>query len=184
MCRPPTPLIKNVTRPPPPKKKIIIPGLSGGERKRLAIGTELLSHPKIIFLDEPTSGLDSVMGELVTGLLSALASGKTGGPRRVIMCVIHTPSSRMWSHFSHVLLLATGGYMAYHGSREALFPYFKSLGYAIPENYNPADFALEVVSAKPGAEVQGKTAAWVVENFAKRMEKFNRLPPENTCVFV
>jgi hypothetical protein len=94
------------------------------------------------------------MGELVTGLLSALASGKTGGPRRVIMCVIHTPSSRMWSHFSHVLLLATGGYMAYHGTREALFPYMKSLGYAIPENYNPADFALEVVSAKPGAEIQ------------------------------
>jgi len=155
-------------------------GLSGGERKRLAIGTELLSHPKIIFLDEPTSGLDSVMGELVTGLLSALASGKTGGPRRVIMCVIHTPSSRMWGHFSHVLLLATGGYMAYHGTREALFPYFKSLGYALPENYNPADFALEVVSAKPGAEIQGKTAAWVVENFAKRMEKFNRLPTENT----
>ena len=38
---------------------------------------------------------------------------------------------------------------------------------------------LQVVSAKPGAEIQGKTAAWIVENFAKRMEKFNRLPIEN-----
>jgi len=122
----------------------LVKGLSGGERKRLSIGTELLSHPKIIFLDEPTSGLDSVMGELVTNLLAALATGKNGGPRRVIMCVIHTPSSRMWSHFSHVLLLATGGFMAYHGTREALFPYFKSLGYDVPPNYNPADFALEV----------------------------------------
>lgn len=27
-------------------------------------------------------------------------------------------------------------------------PFFKSLGYTIPENFNPADFSLEVVSAK------------------------------------
>ena len=118
------------------------------------------------------------MGELVTKLLWSLASGATGGPRRIIICVIHTPSSRMWGHFSHVLLLATGGWMAYHGTREGLFPFFTSLGYTIPTNYNPADFALEVVSAKKGQEVCGLTAGWVVENFAKRMEKFPRLANE------
>lgn len=45
--------------------------------------------------------------------------------------------------------------------------FFRSIGYSVPAEYNPADYALEVVSARPGNEVEGKTAAWVVENFQK-----------------
>jgi ATP-binding cassette, subfamily G (WHITE), eye pigment precursor transporter len=56
-------------------KKII----SGGERKRTAIGVELITDPSIILLDEPTSGLDSFMAKMVCNLLKDLAEkqGKT-----------------------------------------------------------------------------------------------------------
>ena len=52
--------------------------ISGGERKRTAIGVELITDPSIIFLDEPTSGLDSFKAFSIVKLLTKLArKGKT-----------------------------------------------------------------------------------------------------------
>lgn len=47
--------------------------ISGGERKRTAIGVELITDPSIILLDEPTSGLDSFMATSICKLLKKLA---------------------------------------------------------------------------------------------------------------
>jgi len=47
--------------------------ISGGERKRTAIGVELITDPSMILLDEPTSGLDSFMAKSICRLLSKLA---------------------------------------------------------------------------------------------------------------
>lgn len=47
--------------------------ISGGERKRTAIGVELITDPSVILLDEPTSGLDSFMAKNICKLLQNLA---------------------------------------------------------------------------------------------------------------
>ena len=52
--------------------------ISGGERKRTAIGVELITDPSLLLLDEPTSGLDSFKALQIVKLMKNLArQGKT-----------------------------------------------------------------------------------------------------------
>lgn len=81
----------------------MIPGISGGEKKRTAIGQELISNPSVLALDEPTSGLDSYAAFQVVKILKRLSnSGRT------IMTTIHQPSSEVFDLFDRVVLLAEG----------------------------------------------------------------------------
>ena len=52
--------------------------ISGGERKRTAIGVEMITDPQVLLLDEPTSGLDSHKALQIVYFLKKLAEkGKT-----------------------------------------------------------------------------------------------------------
>ncbi|XP_054167873.1 protein white-like [Oppia nitens] len=129
-------------------------GISGGEKKRLAFASELLTDPSILFCDEPTSGLDSFMTLNVCEVLQNMASnGKT------IICTIHQPSSEAFALFNQLLLMADGR-VAYLGTPENALDYFsKLLGLNCPNNYNPADFYIKHLSVIPGDEIQSKIKA-------------------------
>ena len=94
--------------------------ISGGQRKRLNIGLELVREPAILFVDEPTSGLSSRDAENVMDLLKQLAlSGK------LVFVVIHQPSSDIFRMFDQLLMLDTGGFPVYFGNPSDAMMYFK-----------------------------------------------------------
>ena len=117
-------------------------GISGGERKRVAIGIELISEPSILFLDEPTSGLDSYTSEIVVGLL--LAEANKG---RTIIMTVHQPSSSIFSKFHRLILLMEGN-TVYQGSAKESIHYFEKIVYKTPAYVNPADYYMEILNIR------------------------------------
>jgi len=96
--------------------------ISGGQRKRLNIGLELLRKPTILFVDEPTSGLSSRDSVNIMDLLKELSlNGK------MVYVVIHQPSSDIFKMFDSLIILDVGGYQVYYGNPEQAIVYFKSI---------------------------------------------------------
>lgn len=96
--------------------------ISGGQRKRLNIGLELLREPSVLFVDEPTSGLSSRDSENIMDLLKELSlKGK------MIFVVIHQPSSDIFKMFDKLLILDVGGYQIYYGNPVEAVIYFKNI---------------------------------------------------------
>ncbi len=96
--------------------------ISGGQRKRLNIGLELVREPSILFVDEPTSGLSSRDAENVMDLLKQLALGG-----KLVFVVIHQPSSEIFRMFDQLLMLDTGGFPVYLGNPSDAMIYFKRM---------------------------------------------------------
>eukprot|EP01062_Namystynia_karyoxenos_P031994 TRINITY_DN2365_c0_g1_i1.p1 TRINITY_DN2365_c0_g1~~TRINITY_DN2365_c0_g1_i1.p1 ORF type:complete len:679 (+),score=258.24 TRINITY_DN2365_c0_g1_i1:93-2039(+) len=151
-----------------------VAGLSGGQKKRLACGIELITNPDILFLDEPTSGLDSYAAMRLCHVLRLLArgheateddggvgkdvetfpvrSGTAGLRPRSVVCTIHQPSSEVFELFDDVILLGLGG-CVYCGPRELMSScrggdFFGAMGMPCPEQYNPADFVMFALQKK------------------------------------
>ena len=116
-----------------------VKGISGGERKRVAIGLELISDPSILFLDEPTSGLDSYTADMILDLLKLEA--RRG---RTVITTLHQPSDKMYKNFERLILLFEGS-IVYQGPARASRRYFGDLGYATPALINPPDYYMQIL---------------------------------------
>nr|CCA24987.1 ATPbinding Cassette (ABC) Superfamily putative [Albugo laibachii Nc14]CCA26515.1 ATPbinding Cassette (ABC) Superfamily putative [Albugo laibachii Nc14] len=116
-------------------------GISGGERRRVSIGMELVTSPWMIFLDEPTSGLDSASANSVVQLLKTLASHG-----RIVIMSIHQPSSKSFMSFDQILVLAKGQAL-YQGQPQLAKTHFQSLGYKYRTDESIPDYILDVATA-------------------------------------
>jgi len=118
-------------------------GLSGGEKKRLAIGCELVASPSVLLLDEPTSGLDAFQAGRVVDALKRLAErGHT------VIAVIHQPRSSVFAAFDDLVLLSNGR-TCYAGPARGCVEWMGSVGHPAPAGFSPADWLVDAVSVDP-----------------------------------
>ncbi|KAG0221326.1 hypothetical protein BGW41_006854, partial [Actinomortierella wolfii] len=141
-----------------------VKGISGGQRRRVSIGIQLITEPACLFLDEPTSGLDALTAKaVVLTLKNIAASGRT------VVCTIHQPRADIWHVFDNVVLLVTGGRPAYSGRADKVVEYFEEAGHTVPELTNTPDFILDTASINLRSEAleasTRKTVGDLVDRF-------------------
>ncbi|KAF4387264.1 hypothetical protein G4B88_020279 [Cannabis sativa] len=114
-------------------------GVSGGERRRVSIGIDIIHDPIVLFLDEPTSGLDSTSAFMVVKVLKRIAQSGS-----IVVMSIHQPSYRILSLLDRLIFLSHGQ-TVYSGSPANLPLFFSEFGHPIPENENRTEFTLDLI---------------------------------------
>lgn len=105
------------------RRDVVIRKLSGGQRKRVSIGAELISRPSLFFLDEPTSGLDPGLETRTMQLLRKLADqGRT--------VVLITHATQNLALCDQILFLTEGGHVAFYGTPAEALSYFEVASFA------------------------------------------------------
>lgn len=116
-------------------------GLSGGQKRRVSVATQLITSPKILYLDEPTSGLDSTASFEVVSFLRDFAQRNN----ILMIASIHQPSTKTFELFDKVCLLSQGR-SCFYGSRPDLISFLQSIDLPVPAMTNPAEHILDVTN--------------------------------------
>ncbi|EKG12826.1 ABC transporter-like protein [Macrophomina phaseolina MS6] len=144
-------------------------GISGGQKRRVSVASQLITSPKILFLDEPTSGLDSAASYEVISFVRNIAKENN----LLIIASIHQPSTATFDLFDKLLLLSQGK-TVYNGPVTEANHYFTSLGHPIPMYTNPAEFIIDLVNTdfaqdrtKADQQLKGLQDQWIGSEHAR-----------------
>ncbi|WP_052507140.1 ATP-binding cassette domain-containing protein [Desulfonatronovibrio magnus] len=163
--------------------------ISGGQRKRLNIALELIREPSVLLVDEPTSGLSSSDSENVMALLKAQAA-----KGKLVIVVIHQPSSRIFRLLDRLWLLDKGGRPIFDGNPLEAIVHFRSQifqagmdEYSCPScgNVNPEQI-FEIIEARKvgmdGLYTEDrlvKPEQWHERYLQHQRSKASNLPPDH-----
>ncbi|KAK3262065.1 hypothetical protein CYMTET_29063 [Cymbomonas tetramitiformis] len=133
-------------------------GLSGGEKRRVSIGAELIKSPGILLLDEATTGLDSSNAAKVVDILAEV--GRTGV---TVLITIHQARLDMFRMMSRVTLLSGRGQLVYSGPSGVMDAHFINLGYTTPSTCpHPSEYIMELMSNNSAALTDALVAAYAI----------------------
>lgn len=160
------------------QRDVYVKNLSGGQRKRVSIGVELITRPSLFFLDEPTSGLDPGLEKIMMELMRKLAN-----QGRTIICITHATFN---IHLCNkVIFLARDGHLAFYGTPQEALTYFQTQDFAeiyrrinteaSPEQwawtYMQSSFCQKHIAAKMSGDIPGYTGSHLGEPQAKAKTK-------------
>lgn len=97
--------------------------LSGGQKKRVNIGLELLTRPSLLFLDEPTSPLDPHLKRELFQTMRKMAN-KAAEQGQSVVVITHDVESKLIDQCDRLIVLVPGGRMAYFGPPKEGLAYF------------------------------------------------------------
>ncbi len=142
------------------RKDLPIHKLSGGQLKRVSIGVELLTKPRLFFLDEPTSGLDPGTEYNMMKLLRHLAD-----QGRTVVLITHATKNVMLC--DKVVFLVRGGYVAFYGPPEEALAYFDR--YRTERERREKDMEFDSIYIVLEDEQRGRPVEWA-ERYRKSPE--------------
>ncbi|XP_076240990.1 protein brown [Calliopsis andreniformis] len=151
----------------------LVSKLSGGQKKRLSLGAELVTTPRILFLDEPTTGLDTFSAMQVGEVLKGISLSQT-----IVFCTIHQPGMDIYNLFTHVIFMSDGK-IAYFGTLKNATTFFSSLGFECPVGFNESEYYIKVLSVRDRETYSSSTTN--IENASmecidKICQEFSRSP--------